>query len=280
MMVEGDQGQKIALIDERQCHNDKTLTLNSRERRNRKKDPLVEEYKNLFFTRIEPSGRPGTPHSFFETSYGMSIIKDETTATIKKCNNEMKKDSCGVSENNNNNNNSNKDECTEKLNSQNQNEDDGFHQVIHRHANGLCIVTGGSSIQKAVKDGKRSILSVEFQKVAPDPQSIGGKRKKKAKLKKNGQTTCSGMARPWDSLVVVTLDNGQTIDLKCCVYGTILEINEKLQFSSTDVNNEKHHLAHNNTLQQSLLVSDPLLDGYLAVIMPTGSFPLSENTAK
>ena len=276
MMKEGDDGQTIGVI-EKQCHNDKAPKLKSHEKRNRKKDPLVEEYKNLLFTQIEPSGRPGTPHSFFESSYGMSIIKDETKSTIQKCNDENESQDKIQEVNNDDMNKESDGLCHEKLNE----EDQEYYQVVHQHANGLCIVTGGSSIQKSIKDGKRTIASIEFQKVAPDPQSIGGKRKKKAKLKKNNGQTSSGMARPSDSLAVVTLDNGQTIDLKCCVYGTILEINEKLQFSSNDSKNNDHDVHNNNnTPQQSLLVSDPLLDGYLAVILPTGTFPLSENIAK
>jgi hypothetical protein len=51
----------------------------------------------------------------------------------------------------------------------------------------------------------------------------------------------------------MTRENGTTIQIPAGVWGTVLELN-------TNVTPE-------------LLKKDPLLDGYLAIIMPTGPFP-------
>ena len=44
-----------------------------------------------------------------------------------------------------------------------------------------------------------------------------------------------------------------TVPLRCCVWGSVLEVNPNLS--------------------PQLLQKDPLLDGYLAVILPSGRFP-------
>jgi hypothetical protein len=110
-------------------------------------------------------------------------------------------------------------------------------QIVHQHANGLCIVTAGRPMETT---------KIEFAVQAAPHQSLAEKRKSQSKRLKGKQVVDS--VHPRDCLV--TLDD---VSLKCCVWGTILEVNDKLS--------------------SKLLSTDPLLDGYLAVILPTGPFP-------
>ena len=58
------------------------------------------------------------------------------------------------------------------------------------------------------------------------------------------------------TIAELQLESGETIALKACVFGTIIELNKNL---TPDV-----------------LKDDPLLDGFLAIILPSGSFPPRE----
>lgn len=82
-----------------------------------------------------------------------------------------------------------------------------------------------------------------------------------------------GYVSPIDTLCTVTLSNGHEIQLKCCVEGTVIEINNRF----VDRSSSSDAVAINSSTTQgdvSLLIQEPLLDGYLAVIMPSGGvFP-------
>lgn len=125
-------------------------------------------------------------------------------------------------------------------------------QIIHRHANGLCVVTAGSGLP-SLKD----VVRIEFVAQVADPCSAGERRKNIAKLLKKGRlfnnNNSDGIVTPTTEIARVHLQSGSFISLCSCVWGTILELNTKV------------------TAQQ--LVQDPLLEGYLAVILPTGPFP-------
>lgn len=120
--------------------------------------------------------------------------------------------------------------------------------VVHQHANGLCIVTVGETLLKDVKD-------VSFQvKEAPQSMSANDRRKRQSKMLRGGSPQDSqGLVTPTTCLALLTKQNGETLQIPAGVWGTVLELNS------------------NVTAQ--LLKDDPLLDGYLAVIMPTGVFP-------
>jgi hypothetical protein len=142
-----------------------------------------------------------------------------------------------------------------------------------------------------------AISSINYLvKVAPDAQSAKGKlRAKNKKRRKNNNTTtnsninnsnktqaeeaedinnCDGEVSPTDPLCEVYLSNGTKITLQCCVHGTVIELNHRLggdgnEGGEEEANNvESRKRGGDNNASSSLLVTDPLLDGYLAVIMP------------
>ena len=218
---------------------DKSRSKRRREAKLKQKDDALEkEYADITFVKRPSSGRPATPHRHFESSY-----EGRTTTDASECG-----------------------------------------QVIHRHANGLCVVTAGDVIKKAcsrsdsITTGDASntsvtIKQIDFSKTPAKGQSVGSKRRKrmgKNPKKKTGsdgndgddydgnEAGSSGTTRPSDVLAVVELSCGTRVELKCCVLGTLLEINTRL------------------VEKPSLLLTDPLLDGYLAVIMPRGRIPIAE----
>jgi hypothetical protein len=58
---------------------------------------------------------------------------------------------------------------------------------------------------------------------------------------------------PTTIIAKLRLKSGEAIPLYACVWGTILEVN--------------------HSLTMDILFDDTLLDGYLAVILPSGGFP-------
>ncbi len=121
-------------------------------------------------------------------------------------------------------------------------------QVVHHHVNGLCIVTAGSRLpEKSIIDG------IEFVAKEAPTCNAAEKRKRQAKMLKGSKV--DDTVSPTTVIAKLNLASGKTVPIFACVWGTILELNHSL---TTDV-----------------LVDDPLLDGYLAVILPSGKFPPS-----
>ena len=88
----------------------------------------------------------------------------------------------------------------------------------------------------------------------------------------------NGNVLPNDTICTVTLSNGKVVKLKCCVEGTVIELNNRLlnNVVSDEGNssNKTKQEVDNRSGDVSVLSKDPLLDGYLAVIMPSrGMFP-------
>ena len=241
-------------------NGDKSRSKRRREAKLKQKDDALgrEYYAGITFSARPSSGRPATPHRHFESSY---TCEGRTAST-----------STGTDDTSGSASSSERD-CG---------------QVIHRHANGLCVVTAGDIIKKACSAISASnstgdasntsvgVRQVEFGIAPAEDQSVGSKRRKrmgkKSKKKKgsgnddggdgdgdggNDVEGSSGATRPSDVLAVVELNCGTRIELNCCVLGTLLEINTRLLENP------------------SLLLSDPLLDGYLAVILPQGRLPIS-----
>ena len=230
---------------------DKSRSKRRREAKLKQKDEALEkEYAGMTFVKRPSSGRPATPHRHFESSY-----EGRTTSTST---------STGGDD-------------TPKSPSEERG------QVIHRHANGLCVVTAGDIIKEACSKSDSitaddesntsvTVRQVDFRIAPAKGQSVGSKRRKrmgknpkKKRCSENddngdcdGNETESGATRPSDVLAVVELSCGTSVELKCCALGTLLEINSRL------------------VEKPSLLLTDPLLDGYLAVIMPRGRIPTVE----
>lgn len=119
-------------------------------------------------------------------------------------------------------------------------------QVVHHHVNGLCIVTAGSKLPE-----KSMIADIEFVAKEAPTSSAAEKRKRQAKMLKGGKVDHS--VSPTTVIAKLSLKSGETVPIFACVWGTILELNR--------------------SLTPDVLLDDPLLDGYLAVILPSGSFP-------
>ncbi len=178
-------------------------------------------------------------------------------------------------------------------------------QVVHRHVNGLCIITAGNILQTILQQQQQQnstsiegssqhqpiISSIKYLvEVAPDAQSAKGKlrAKNKKRKKKNSTDSCQaqdancGDVTPTDALCEVTLANGDKVILKCCVQGTIIELNHRLATNGAVEKKKKQQSSNSASVDgssssnsnddvdgsASLLLTDPLLDGYLAVIMP------------
>uniref|UniRef100_A0A7S4KCT9 Protein Abitram n=1 Tax=Odontella aurita TaxID=265563 RepID=A0A7S4KCT9_9STRA len=212
-------------------------------------DPVRLAYANSNISPRESSGRPGTPHRYFDSSHLVSI---GTGGVGLSTGDEVLDTGC-------------KAELSKEANSDSQVM--FADQVVHRHVNGLCVVTAGETLKKICSSSSPSlsVSSVEFLKEECENQSVGGKKKKhkKAKFARNKHSPKrgdeeKGSANPGDSLAIVKLSDGRKFEFHCCVLGTILEVNRRL-LEGTGGN---------------LLVTDPLLDGFLCVILPTGPFPL------
>eukprot|EP00980_Cylindrotheca_fusiformis_P017147 scaffold5276_cov134-Cylindrotheca_fusiformis.AAC.14 len=121
-------------------------------------------------------------------------------------------------------------------------------QVVHKHRNDLCIVTAGENIPSGVKSIKL---------VANEAKACSGaeKRKRQAKMLKGKEV--EDAVSPSTVLAELQLESGEVIPLHACVFGSIIEVNENL---TTEI-----------------LADDPLLDGFLAIILPSGSFPPRES---
>ena len=145
-----------------------------------------------------------------------------------------------------------KDERTEH----NQNDDtdtaiNNISQVVHHHVNGLCIVTAGEQLPS-------SIESIQFVVKEAPACSRGEKRKRQAKMLKGGRV--EGSVSPSTVIAELKVQSGETVPLYACVFGNILELN--------------------HSLTAEVLKDDPLLDGYLAVILPSGDFPPKQEKPK
>jgi hypothetical protein len=284
---------------------------------NHKDDDRKSCYKNVLFHERKSSGRPGSPHRYFENSYDVSFqdcVEDDVSSSLSSSSattsdvTEADADASKVTPGNTD------DKNDQSIKAPSKNESSG-NQVVHRHVNGLCIITAGNilqtilqqnSISNSHSDGNNSttqqhhqeaeIVSIKYLvKVDPDAQSAKGKlrakNKKRKKTKKtdnnNNTDSCQaqqqqhanncGEVTPTDALCEVTLTNGDKVTLKCCVQGTVIELNHRLTSdrarelsSCVDVDgnssNSKGDVDGNGNA--SLLLTDPLLDGYLAVIMP------------
>lgn len=117
-------------------------------------------------------------------------------------------------------------------------------QVVHHHVNGLCIVTAGEKLPTGIQ-------SITFVAKEAPACSAAEKRKRQGKMLKGGKVEDS--VAPGDVIAQLKLETGETIPLYACVWGTILELN--------------------HSLTPQVLLDDPLLDGFLAVILPSGNFP-------
>lgn len=199
--------------------------------------------------------------------------------------------------------------CSEEQRQESQETPKGApQQIIHQHVNGLCVITiGNGGILSATNtkhtnedDGDddspnvvvSSVERIEFLVTASERCSAGERRKRNSKMLKKGtantvksiqnknqnknnhndnnkqhgtddadpatstMSTSTGIVKPDTMIAKMHLNNGTFLPIYACVWGSILELNTHV------------------TPKQ--LLEEPLLEGYLAVILPTGPFPPKE----
>jgi len=224
-----------------------------------------EEYKSMSFIERASTGCPGSPHRFFDSSFDVRtdcirsndcdlMIKDSIDKTVIV---NLIDDEGSVDKNTLN---------SVESSDVKKNKSIILDQVVHQHANNLCIVTAGEGIKLALREDSETnipvrIVKIESMKEGTSSLSVGGKRKKKAKMSREStsKNVSKELTHPSDTLCKISLSNGKIIELKSCVIGTILEINPRAFEIKAGV--------------EPLITSDPLMDGFLAVIMPLGTFP-------
>jgi hypothetical protein len=273
-----------------------TTTTNTKPKnqKNPNDDPYRIAYQGFTYTPIASTGRPGTPHAFFAESYDVHFDNSsrehppaagETTSRILP------------------------DQATNTTTTTTI-----PNWRIHKHSNGLCIVTTTSAAAANDDDDTRLVSTTAVEIVAtPVPAcSLGTKRKRQSKMLRGKQlqqqqqqelgtilpqnvlchittilqeeeeeqqketaaavvadigkegtvagndstfATCGTDGLSMDSSSPTTKTTRTRQQLLCGVWGTVLEVNPRLTVD--------------------LLRKDPLLSGYIAVILPTGPFPPS-----
>lgn len=221
---------------------------NSKPRKRRKK---MDSSRAFSSSEIPRTGRPGSPHAMFQSSH--FVTTSVLAASEKKKSNLAKNAVDGRSSGTENENDVvqrtsevKRETCGSKDATEAENAN-RVTQVVHCHANTLCVVTAGDRVADAICD-RSDIAKVEFL-CDFDEKAVGGKNKRKI----NRHT--KGIVQPSDPLLEVTLKDSRRLRLNCCVHGKLIELNKNLL---TD---------------PSLLVNDPLSKGYVAIILPLRPFP-------
>ena len=221
-----------------------------RNRHSRKDDAYQVAYRGFTFTPVPSTGRPGTPHRFFAESYAVEYQPPPG-------------DDKGEDD-------SNTIMTTKNVRN----------MRVHRHANGLCVVatngldgraTGSTTTTTArsssvvvsqLENQEATTMALQWRCQTVPDLSAAQKRKRVATMlkQKPQQQQQQGAVRPTDPVVTVTdpttTQKETTISATtypAVVFGSVLEINTELTLD--------------------LLRRDPLLKGYLAVILPSGPFP-------
>jgi hypothetical protein len=261
------------------------------DRASRKQKAWIKAYENVIFNSSPSTGRPGSPHRYFNDSYTVSFDCQNSSAG-----------------------NTAIDKSADPDCAPNQTSNENAHQVVHRHLNGLFIVTAGNVLEQFTNcnatdsnDETVSVSSIKYHvRISQNAQSARGKLRAKKRKRKdsnkpsakndNNITNPDGAVEANDTLCTVTLSNGMEYALKCCVAGTIIELNSRLARANNDdflvtnmqsptndtalgEQNDGTGVLNNDAdcevagiIDPSLLLTDPLLDGYLAVVLPRGGF--------
>lgn len=198
-----------------------TTTDTSRKRKRPPWDTVATAYSSVSFVPWKLAGgkcRPDSPHFFFSSSYRVMLPKFDSDEEV-----------VGVD-----------DSIT--------NAQIDINQVVHQHANGLCMVTAG---ELSIPPSK-ILRSIQFVTKEAPSFSNAEKRKRQTKMLK-GRGKVDHVVSPSTIIAELLLedrnskvDTGKpkttTIPLRACVWGTLLELNS-------------------TTLSPDILVEDPLLDG-------------------
>ncbi|KAJ0974219.1 hypothetical protein J5N97_016184 [Dioscorea zingiberensis] len=114
----------------------------------------------------------------------------------------------------------------------------GHDQYVYRHANGLCVIGLAPTHVALKEDG--GVVGVDFNvgKTDRSEMKVTGKRKRNAQHFESNTTLCK------------VSSNGNFFLVRCCVKGSLLEVNDKL------------------IKQPNLLNTSADREGYIAIIMP------------
>ena len=227
-----------------------------KQKRTQLKHPKMEPYK-LQHILLPKSNEPGSPHSIFQSSYKVSVF----SLPSSDLSNESQKNlsSLNVSDKS----------IKKKLIGE---------QIVHCHQNSLCIITAGSSLGNFIssqlpqtqntdlKKDENQTNNVNMNKINTNTNPIiqikylqkihsgsQGKNKKQKAMKSKFK---SMFVEPYDPLMEIHFKDGRIQTFYCCVYGSLVELNSNLQQGSA-----------------KCLIEDPLMNGYLAIILPMGRFP-------
>ncbi|KAJ6839459.1 protein Simiate [Iris pallida] len=115
----------------------------------------------------------------------------------------------------------------------------GHDQYVYRHANGLCVV-GLAPAHVALNGEGGGVSAVDFNVGKSDRSElkVTGKRKRNAQHLEPNSALCKVCA------------NGEFYVVRCCVKGSLLEVNDRL------------------IKKPDLLNSSAAREGYIAIIMP------------
>lgn len=230
-----------------------TTTDPTRSRKRQNGQTLGNAYKDVSFAKLPSTGRPDSPHRFFSSSFVFTISAEviSTKSTGGLPPNIVDEDITIL-----------KRSCPDATKA--------IPQSVHQHVNGLCIVTAGDvRVWMASLYPNYTIESAEIVVKEAPVSSAAQKRKQQAKMLK-GRRKVEHIVTPSTVIAKIVLQrqlkntcrsinndregyNCVTLPLFAGVWGTILEVN--------------------NGLTPQLLMDDSLLDGYLAVVLPTGRFP-------
>jgi hypothetical protein len=252
------------------------LTITWSERR-RSEEAYRAAYSGFSYEPLPPSGRPGTPHRFFIESYRVVCKQGQQRGETEES--------------------QDGEEDGDKSDVIGGRKSVVF-PVIHKNANGLVVVTVGA---KQEEEGASSsagnsasyltaavlerLAGVEVVASASLTDSRSAKRRRQSKMLRGKSQAELGVVRPDDVLAVLDFqieddkkdsrrdiekeDGGagrssagtqkQHLDVLCGVWGTVIEVNANLS--------------------PELVRRDSALDGFLAIVLPTGPFPPPQVTS-
>ncbi|KAG1360997.1 protein Abitram [Cocos nucifera] len=128
----------------------------------------------------------------------------------------------------------------------------GHDQYVYRHANGLCVI-GLAPTHIALRE-KGGVTAVDYNVGKSDrsEMKVTGKRKRNAQHFESNSALCKVCA------------NGTFYIVRCCVKGSLLEVNDRL-IKQPDLLNSSVRINHPYA---SYLMRIADREGYIAIIMP------------
>ena len=236
--------------------NDRAARNNNHKKRKRQgHDAYQDAYRGFTFAPVPSTGRPGTPHRFFAESY---TVQYEPPLSCDGDRNHVTTRSKSI--------------VTSVVRQ----------MRVHRHANGLCVIAttkkdsmvdhddddDARNNHNTVDDHRGVLLEEKGGGTTPKtlqwccspiPDLSAAQKRKQIssmlKQKQPNQSLPPGAVRPMDPLVTIqnTAKHNDKVTFPAVVFGSVLELHTELTMD--------------------LLRRDPLLKGYLAVILPSGPFP-------